>query len=56
MATMSMLANMVLGPQRGTPAQGTGARVYWDRISHWQGLRLELCPVLKGAAVKTLVT
>ncbi|XP_074697728.1 LOW QUALITY PROTEIN: CYFIP-related Rac1 interactor B [Strix aluco] len=32
MATMSMLANMVLGPQRGAPAQDTGARVYRDRL------------------------
>lgn len=26
-----MLSNLVLGPQGTTPAQDTGARVYWDR-------------------------
>lgn len=26
-----MLSNLVLGPQGNTPAQDTGARVYWDR-------------------------
>lgn len=26
-----MLSNLVLGPQGSTPAQDTGARVYWDR-------------------------
>lgn len=25
-----MLSNLVLGPQGSTPAQDTGARVYWD--------------------------
>ncbi|XP_033368345.1 protein FAM49B isoform X1 [Parus major] len=35
-----MLSNVVLGPQGSTPAQDTGARVYWDRTVpgkafHW---------------------
>lgn len=50
MATTSMLANMLLGLQRGTPAQDTGARVYRDRMSHWQGLWLESCLSQRGSS------
>lgn len=49
MATVSMLANMLLGLQHGTPAQDTCARVYRDRMSH--GKASDWCPAsLQGAA------
>ncbi|XP_037983093.1 CYFIP-related Rac1 interactor B isoform X3 [Motacilla alba alba] len=32
-----MLSNLVLGPQGSTPAQDTGARVYWDRTVPGKG-------------------
>lgn len=55
MATMAMFADVVLGSQRGAPAQDW-CWGYRGRTGPWWCLHLEFCPFLKGTALKMLVT